>query len=164
MGGAIAGGNVTASAEFNIYVDPEAARIVFKSGLPIVMCGLDVTEKCALTSSQIQKLSQSQNKIARFCGEMTGYSLANGNKFRGKVSIHDAVPYMYLTHPEIFKVEKVALDVDCSDGVSAGRTIADFRWWMYEESEENIAVVDVDVAKFQEYLIEAIYELGEKVK
>ena len=164
MGGAIAGGNVTASAEFNIYVDPEAARIVFKSGLPIVMCGLDVTEKCALTSSQIQKLSQSQNKIARFCGEMTGYSLANGNKFRGKVSIHDAVPYMYLTHSEIFKVEKVALDVDCSDGVSAGRTIADFRWWMYEESEENIAVVDVDVAKFQEYLIEAIYELGEKVK
>ena len=164
MGGAVAGGNVTASAEFNLYVDPEAARIVFKSGLPIVMCGLDVTEKCALTSSQIQKLSQSQNKIARFCGEMTGYSLANGNKFRGKVSIHDAVPYMYLTHPEIFKVEKVALDVDCSDGVSAGRTIVDFRWWMYEESEENIAVVDVDVAKFQEYLIEAIYELGEKVK
>lgn len=165
MGGAVAGGNVTASAEFNIYVDPEAAKIVFKSGLPIVMCGLDVTEKCALTRSQIQKLSQSQNnQIAKLCGDMAGYSLANGNKFRGQVSIHDAVPYMYLTHPEIFKVQKVVLDVDCSDGESAGRTIADFRWWMHEEEEENIAVMDADASKFQEYLIEAIYELGEKVK
>lgn len=165
MGGAVAGGNVTASAEFNIYVDPEAARIVFKSGVPVVMCGLDVTEKCALTASQIQKLSQSENnKIAKLSGDMTAYSLENGNKFRGQVSIHDAVPYMYLTHPEIFRTEKAVLDVDCSDGVSAGRTIADFRWWLYEESEENLVVMDADAAKFQEYLIEALYELGEKVK
>ena len=115
--------------------------------------------------SQIQKLSQSQNnQIAKLCGDMAGYSLANGNKFRGQVSIHDAVPYMYLTHPEIFKVQKVVLDVDCSDGESAGRTIADFRWWMHEEEEENIAVMDADASRFQEYLIEAIYELGEKVK
>lgn len=165
MGGAIAGGNATASAEFNIYVDPEAARIVFKSGVPVVMCGLDVTEKCALTANQIRKLSQSDNnKVAKLCGDMTAYSLANGNKFRGKVSIHDAVPFMYLNHPEIFKIQKAVLDVDCSDGVSAGRTIADFRWWTYEEKDENIAVMDADAAKFQEYLIEAIYELGEKVK
>ena len=95
---------------------------------------------------------------------MAAYSLANGNKFRGKVSIHDAVPFMYLNHPEIFKIQKAVLDVDCSDGVSAGRTIADFRWWTYEEKDENIAVMDADAAKFQEYLIESIYELGEKVK
>ena len=56
MGGAIAGGNATASAEFNIYVDPEAARIVFKSGVPVVMCGLDVTEKCALTEAALSPL------------------------------------------------------------------------------------------------------------
>lgn len=56
MGGSASGGNVTASAEFNIYTDPEAAKIVFGSGVPLVMCGLDVTEKCVLTASQIAKL------------------------------------------------------------------------------------------------------------
>lgn len=163
MGGAVAGGNVTASAEFNIYTDPEAAKIVFKSGLPIVMCGLDATNECALTRSQILKLSQSSNKIANFCGQMAAYSLDNGHRFEGKVSVHDAVPYMYLLHPEIFKTKKAKLDVECSDCDSRGRTICDFRWWMYQEEEESIVLMDVDVAKFQEYLIEALFELGEKL-
>lgn len=163
MGGAVAGGNVTASAEFNIYVDPEAAKIVFTSGLPIVMCGLDATEKCALTRNQILKLNQSNNKIAKFCGTIAAYSLENGNKFRGQVNIHDAVPYMYLLHPEIFKTKKAKLDVECSDCASRGRTICDFRWWTYEEEEENIVLMDADTSKFQEYLIEALFELGEKL-
>ena len=70
---------------------------------------------------------------------------------------------MYLTSSGNLQSPEVVLDVDCSDGESAGRTIADFRWWMHEEEEENIAVMDADASKFQEYLIEAIYELGEKV-
>ena len=164
MGGAVAGGNVTASAEFNIYEDPESARIVFRSGIPVVMCGLDATEKCALTASQIEKMCQANNRIARFCGDMAGYSLANGNKYRGKVSIHDAVPFMYLTHPELFVAKKAVLDVECSDCASRGRTICDFRWWQHEESEENVVLMDADGARFQEYLIEAIYELGEKLQ
>ena len=164
MGGAVAGGNVTASAEFNIYEDPESARIVFRSGIPVVMCGLDATEKCALTASQIEKMCQSNNRIARFCGDMAGYSLANGNKYRGNVSIHDAVPFMYLTHPELFVAKKAVLDVECSDCASRGRTICDFRWWQHEESEENVVLMDADGARFQEYLIEAIYELGEKLQ
>ena len=72
MGGAVAGGNVTASAEFNIYEDPESARIVFRSGIPVVMCGLDATERCALTASQVEKMCQSNNRIAKFCGDMAG--------------------------------------------------------------------------------------------
>ena len=164
MGGAVAGGNVTASAEFNIYEDPESARIVFRSGIPVVMCGLDATEKCALTASQVEKMCQSNNRIARFCGNMAGYSLANGNKYRGNVSIHDAVPFMYLTHPELFVAKKAVLDVECSDCASRGRTICDFRWWQHEESEENVVLMDADGARFQEYLIEAIYELGEKLQ
>lgn len=164
MGGSASGGNVTASAEFNIYEDPESARIVFRSGIPVVMCGLDATEKCALTASQIEKMCQSNNRIARFCGDMAGYSLANGNKYRGNVSIHDAVPFMYLTHPELFVAKKAVLDVECSDCASRGRTICDFRWWQHEESEENVVLMDADGARFQEYLIEAIYELGEKLQ
>lgn len=165
MGGAVAGGNVTASAEFNIYTDPEAAKIVFGSGVPLVMCGLDVTEKCVLTASQIAKLAQSGNKIAHFCGEMGAYSLDHGNKYKRVVSIHDAVPFMYLTHPEIFEAEKAVLDVECSDCASRGRTICDFRWWREEELEsDNLVLMKADSTEFQKYLIEGLYELGEMVK
>lgn len=166
MGGAAMGGNITACAEFNMYVDPEAAKIVFRSGIPLVMCGLDVTLKCTLKRQQIIKLCQSGNPVARICGDMAGYSLENSsNKYRGEVSIHDVVPMMYLIHPEIFTLKGTILDMDCSDGPSRGMTICDFRWWEHDEEEmDALILTDADGSKFQEYLITALYELGEAVK
>lgn len=165
-GGAALGGDVSPSAEFNVYTDPEAAKIVFHSGIPIMMFGLDVTEKCCLTRKQAMKLGQSPMPSARLCGDMAGFLLENTeDKYRGKISINGAAPVMYLIHPEIFKGEKAILDVDCSEGVSRGRTVCDLRWWMHSPEEmASLVFMDADEARFQEYLISALYEVGEQRK
>lgn len=109
MGGAARGGNVTESAEFNIYEDPEAAAIVFGSGIPIVMCGLDATSKCGLTREQTEALSESEGTASKTVGAMIQFYLT-GPAYRGQpmASIHDASTFMYMLHPEILSRGKDA--------------------------------------------------------
>ena len=165
MGGAAMGGNTTPAAEFNIYVDPEAAKIVFKSGVPLVMCGLDATHPSHITREQISQLLASKDPVPHACGEMASFSLNQPyNKGKDAVSIHDAVPFIYLLHPEIFTLQKAHLDVDCSEGISRGSTICDFRCQNYEDSRQNaLILMNADTPAFQEQLLGAIYQLGEKL-
>lgn len=73
MGGGAFTGNMTPSAEFNIFIDPEAAKVVIESGLPIVLCGLDITNKAYATQADIDKIKSLDNDVSNFCADALQY-------------------------------------------------------------------------------------------
>ncbi len=165
MGGASTGGNVTSNAEFNIYEDPEGAAMVFLSGLPLVMCGLDVTEKCGLDREDMELLLHRGGRVSEKIGKMLQFYLDSpGYRSKKAASIHDAVTFMYLLHPEIFQGEKMYVQVDCSRGISRGATVCDRRSGAPGQELPVLVLLDADTEKFREYLLEGIFSLDEKTE
>lgn len=160
MGGAINGGNVTPTAEFNIWADPEAAKIVFSSNIKIVMNGLDVTHSTGLYRDDVNELLKSNGKISNMCGEILNFYFNGDHVKEGTFTpIHDASAIMYLLHPELFTYRHMPVDVDCSEILNRGMTVGDNREWIkYEETNPKV-LMGVDTVKFREILLESIYKL-----
>ena len=157
MGGSMSGGNITVSAEFNIWEDPEAAAIVFESGIPIVMCGLDVTMQCGFRREQVRQLLRDESEVARAYGEMMNfYFETTVYEKQEKIAIHDAVTFMYLLHPEIFSGREMHVQIDCSEGLNRGMTVCDTRVWS-DAKPNALVLLQADSDKFEEYLLEAIH-------
>jgi ribosylpyrimidine nucleosidase len=127
MGGSYQNGNVTPAAEFNIYSDPEAAYIVFNSGLTVRMFGLDVTRKVLVLPEVIDRMSRINNKASiLFCDLMKVFN-ENQNRVFGFEGgpLHDPLPLVYLVQPEVVHLEYVSCEIDISRGSSYGRTNCD---------------------------------------
>lgn len=127
MGGAILEhGNSTPQAEFNIYVDPHAAHIVFHSGIPITLIPLDVTHKCMLLQPHVDRLMKISSPISRFIKEAIEvylkYSFELG--YAGS-ALHDPLTLATILAPELLTLKEYYVDVDISGGVSMGKTFAD---------------------------------------
>ena len=160
MGGAIGEGNATTAAEFNIYVDPEAAQRVFSSGIDLTMVGLDVTYRAVVSPAGLEEL--------RGLGRAGAVVAAILDRFRPYrryswypegYPVHDAVAVAEVVRPGLLTTEYLNVVVECSSELSRGRTVVDRRGRSGREPNAHVAV-DVDTAAFVRLLIERLRALG----
>ena len=125
MGGSLSGGNITPAAEFNVYVDPEAARIVFQSGIPITMVGLDVTRKTSLTEEHVRVLEAAQNPVSQAAAKIARNAIAH-TRDRGFVvgpNMHDSLAIAAVLDPSLLKWKDYYVDIETSGELTAGETV-----------------------------------------
>ncbi len=127
MGGAYALGNESPSAEFNILVDPEAAHVVFSSGVPIVMMGLDLTNQALADMSIIERMEKLGNKAGKLFGDMMRFTFQTQRKYGLEAGpVHDVTAMAYVTRPDIFETKPAYVEVCLDKGICYGRTVCDF--------------------------------------
>jgi len=161
MGGAyFQVGNITPAAEFNIYVDPEAAEIVFKSGIPIVIMPLDVTHKALVTAPR--------NEAFRALGTQAGRTVAAWTEFferydREKYGtpgapLHDPTVVAYLIRPDLFSGRHINVEIETGSTLTRGMTVAD--WWRVTDRPANAMFMgDLDADGFFDLLTTRIARL-----
>lgn len=152
MGGGLAKGNITPAAEFNIFVDPEAARTVFEAGLDPVVVPLDATHRAPVTAAMIDELRRSGEGVAPEVGAMLEAYHGNVGRDRPGAHVHDAMAVAVLLWPELFETRRGRLHVVTDSGAERGRTVVDFA-----SAEPNARiVVDLDPSGFLERLFERL--------
>jgi len=161
MGGAyFEVGNVTPTAEFNIFVDPEAAHIVFRSGVPITVLPLDVTHKVLLTDERILRIASIGNQMGQEVANMASfYERFDKEKYGSNgAPLHDPTVIAYLLYPEIFSGRFINVEIETQSELTRGMTVAD--WWGVTDRVANAMFIgDVDSDQFFEILIERLSKL-----
>lgn len=159
-GGFFEGGNITPAAEFNIYVDPEAAAVVFQSGIPIVMMPLDVTHKVLTLKSRVAKLREIGNRPASALVEMLEFFERFDVEKYGSDGgpLHDPTVIAYLLKPELFAGRDCNVEVETASPLTVGMTVVD--WWQVTGRRHNARVMkDVDADGFFALLTERVGRL-----
>jgi inosine-uridine nucleoside N-ribohydrolase len=159
MGGSIAEGNVTPAAEFNAFVDPEAAATVFASGIPITMVGLDVTHKALFTPDHAERLRDT-GRAGRFVAELSDFFQdfhARAYGLQGS-PIHDAMAVAHVIDPTLLTTRRVNVAVETRSEHCDGRTVVDVRGVTGREPNADVGV-DVDAGRFLELLVSRIASL-----
>jgi inosine-uridine nucleoside N-ribohydrolase len=125
MGGSLSGGNMTPAAEFNIYVDPEAARIVFDANIPLTMVGLDVTRKCLVSEQHIKQLEAAKNPVSQAAGKIlraTYERMRHGGEVTD-IALHDALAVASLIDHDVITRKDYYVEVETFGEWTAGQTV-----------------------------------------
>ncbi|GAA4170062.1 nucleoside hydrolase [Shinella granuli] len=159
-GGFFEGGNITPAAEFNIYVDPEAAAAVFRSGIPIVMMPLDVTHKVLTLKSRVARLREIGSRPAKALVEMLDFFERFDVEKYGSDGgpLHDPTVIAYLLKPELFSGRDCNVEIETASPLTTGMTVVD--WWQVTGRKHNARVMkDVDADGFFALLAERVGRL-----
>jgi pyrimidine-specific ribonucleoside hydrolase len=164
MGGSVGEGNSSASAEFNIYADPAAAEIVFNSGLPITMIGLDVTHHAILDQAFLGRLEALPGRSAKVAAELLQFGIDRSSPWGqgGEGAIHDAVAVLHLAIPDLVGVSRYHVVVDATQGPARGRTIGDANPYRLnrDKLEPNSDVgLTIDNKRFADVMLEIFAQL-----
>ena len=161
MGGAyFEVGNITPAAEFNIYVDPQAADIVFKSGTPIVVMPLDVTHKALVTKERNDAFRALGTKVGISVAQMTDFFERFDKEKYGSTGapLHDPCVTAYLLAPELFTGRRVNVEIETTSELTMGMTVAD--WWGVTDRPQNALFIgDIDADGFFALLTERLAKL-----
>lgn len=159
MGGAVLHpGNVTALAEANIYKDPEAARILFRSGAKVKLVGLDVTMQTLLSAAMIEQIATEGDNAAQVIMQMNRYYLQAYKGFYPEIAgcaLHDPLAVAVAEDPSLVTTQMMQLDVDCGHDAARGQTYADRR--KVASIKPNVEVcLEVDADRFAKRFVEAL--------
>jgi inosine-uridine nucleoside N-ribohydrolase len=160
MGGAVAEGNVTPAAEFNAFVDPEAAAAVFDSGIDLTMIGLDITHKALFDSTHAERL-RGTGRAGKAVAELADFFLEfhrQRYRFDG-APIHDAMAVAHVIDPTLVTTVECNISIETESQFCDGRTVVD-RWLVTDLPRNAHAGIDVDAGRFLELLVERIGSLA----
>jgi purine nucleosidase len=159
-GGYFEGGNITPAAEFNIYVDPEAADIVFKSGVPLVVMPLDVTHKALTSREWVEEMRSLGTPVGRAVASWTDFFERFDTAKYGSAGapLHDPCVIAYLVEPALFTGRHINVQIETKGEFTLGMTVAD--WWRVSGREPNAMFMgSVDRDGFYRLLTERLGRL-----
>lgn len=168
MGGACFGGNWSSNAEFNVYVDPDATKIVLNSGIPLAMFGLDVTMKAQFYEEDILKVKELNTPVSEnFVGILNFFKTKILQPFRATSEhiegqhLHDACAAAYLINPEIFSMNNLNVAVNTTEGLGYAQTVVDYLDKSGRSKNCEVAF-DLDRDAFVSLIIASLKKIGER--
>lgn len=160
MGGAISGGNWSASAEFNILVDPESAHIVFNEPWPLTMVGIDATHQALASKETVDQIASIGTFQANFVKDLLVYFTKMYYETQGFLEppVHDPCTIAYIIDPSILKTRKMPINVELNGSLTVGMTVADARFPIHEDCHSQ-AAIGVDNKRFWALIIDSLKNL-----
>jgi pyrimidine-specific ribonucleoside hydrolase len=162
MGGAAGSGNWTPAAEFNIYVDPEAADMVFKAGIPITMCGLDVTHEAQIMDEDIERIRAINNPVAHCVAELLDFFMIYHRDPKWGFSgapLHDPCTIAWLLKPELFTSVDCWVGIETKGEHTQGMTVVD-RYQLTDNPVNTTVLMGIDRAGFVDFMVERLQAYG----